>query len=298
MAPALVIYLLTVHAAGRRPGAPAAAPAAARQRATARQRRGGRKRPSEEARRRSSIPSPASAAAWASRAATAPRSCAGRSSGAPRATRRGARGWRSSASRACVTHIELLTWPGEMGEDEARAAGFEPRVLGSFDGRRSYIMCELERTRRRRAASHCDDFVLTTPPTPSRRRATCWPPASTSILFAGGDGTARNICNAVGDRVPVIGVPAGVKIHSAVYATTAGRRRRRRRDVPPRAAGGRAPARERGHGHRRGGLSRRPRLRPPLRLPARALRPRPHAERQGGRRGRRGARAQRRRRPT
>ncbi len=37
------------------------------------------------------------------------------------------------------------------------------------------------------------------------------------LVFAGGDGTARDIVDALYKPLPVIGIPAGTKIHSAVY---------------------------------------------------------------------------------
>ncbi len=91
--------------------------------------------------------------------------------------------------------IELITFPAQMGELEARQAGFVPRVIGHIQPDRTTA----EDTRRagRKMAALAVDL----------------------LLFAGGDGTARDVYEAVGLNIPVIGIPAGVKIHSGVYAT-------------------------------------------------------------------------------
>ncbi|MER6813016.1 NAD(+)/NADH kinase [Spirillospora sp. NPDC000708] len=107
--------------------------------------------------------------------------------------------------RSRLGPVEVLTAAGPMGADAARTAGLAPTVV----------------------------YEPGDPTTAAdtRAAAAALAPLVDLLLFAGGDGTARDVRDALGDgggggaEVPVLGVPTGVKMHSAVFA------------VHPRAAG-------------------------------------------------------------
>jgi predicted polyphosphate/ATP-dependent NAD kinase len=93
-------------------------------------------------------------------------------------------------------NLEIVTYPGEMGEQVARRAGFEPTVIGEIT-----------------TGSTTAEDTLTAAREMRRRTASL-------ILFAGGDGTARDLVRAGGDSSPVLGIPSGVKILSGAFATS------------------------------------------------------------------------------
>jgi predicted polyphosphate/ATP-dependent NAD kinase len=93
-------------------------------------------------------------------------------------------------------NIELITYPYEMGEDESKECGLTPTVIGSI--KRGETTSEDTKNAAQELLGREVDL----------------------LLFAGGDGTARDIFNVIGDKIPALGIPSGVKIHSAVFATS------------------------------------------------------------------------------
>jgi predicted polyphosphate/ATP-dependent NAD kinase len=104
-------------------------------------------------------------------------------------------------TRDLLTHIQhkddvsLLVAPGEMGEQHVE--GFVPfKVVGEIGQETSAKDTE-------RIAREMVDRGIEL------------------LIFVGGDGTARDICDAIDSRVPVVAVPAGVKVFSAAFAVSA-----------------------------------------------------------------------------
>ncbi len=90
--------------------------------------------------------------------------------------------------------LQFLTCSGAMGEEALRQAGIEQyEVIYQYTGE-----------------STAQD---------TRQAAERFLAAGVGlILFCGGDGTARDIFAVVGRNVPLLGIPAGVKMYSAVFA--------------------------------------------------------------------------------
>lgn len=99
--------------------------------------------------------------------------------------------------------LVVVTAPKLMGESLCQSLGFSHRVV-DFDD-----------------ADRLDQQLLTSTEQHTLNAAKAILALDIDLLvFVGGDGTARNIYSAVGDNFPVLGIPAGVKIHSGVYAVT------------------------------------------------------------------------------
>ena len=99
-------------------------------------------------------------------------------------------------------HTEVLTYAGELGEAEAREAGFEPEVVGEpSTGPDEDTTSGDTRTAVEKLVDSDVDL----------------------LLFVGGDGTAVDVAETLDEldaNVPALGVPAGVKVYSSVFAVS------------------------------------------------------------------------------
>jgi predicted polyphosphate/ATP-dependent NAD kinase len=92
--------------------------------------------------------------------------------------------------------IELLVPPGRMGEEHVAGLDIPFTVIGMVEEETS-----AEDTKRMAVEMLGKGVKL--------------------LIFVGGDGTARDVCDAIGLGVPVVAVPAGVKVFSSVFAVNA-----------------------------------------------------------------------------
>jgi predicted polyphosphate/ATP-dependent NAD kinase len=92
--------------------------------------------------------------------------------------------------------FELITYPAEMGELEAAGAGLKARVIGNITSGKTTA------DDTKHAANEMLELGVD------------------FILVAGGDGTMSDVIEAIGTRVPILGIPTGVKLHSAAFANT------------------------------------------------------------------------------
>jgi len=95
--------------------------------------------------------------------------------------------------------IELVTYPHDMGENEALASNLSPIVIGEI---------KKGKTSDKDTKNAAEEML--------RREVDL-------LLFTGGDGTARDIHSVIGAQLPALGIPSGVKIHSAVYGASPGK---------------------------------------------------------------------------
>ena len=98
-----------------------------------------------------------------------------------------------STLNAIWKDIMLISGAGLMGETEAQNSGFGCKVFGE----------KREQTSKQDTMETAKQIV---------------DEGVDLLVFCGGDGTARDVLNAVDKKVPVLGVPTGVKMHSAVFA--------------------------------------------------------------------------------
>lgn len=113
----------------------------------------------------------------------------------PRAPQRAERALSELAER--LPDADISTWGDPMGEQEARAAGYDPEVLGAPAG---------EETGSGDTQEGVEAFVDA---------------GVDLVLFVGGDGTAADVAEALeGTDTPMLGIPAGVKVYSSVFAVS------------------------------------------------------------------------------